>query len=47
MSEDEDSHPNAVEGCSREKKPLYNLNYEQNAIRVRNIPSCVLSSGIS
>ena len=28
-------------------KPLYDLNYEWNAVRVRNIPSCVLSSGIS
>ena len=28
-------------------KPLYGLSYEQNAVRVRNIPSCVLSSGIS
>ena len=28
-------------------KSLYGLNYERNAVRVRNIPSCVLSSGIS
>ena len=28
-------------------KPLYGQNYEQNAIRVRNIPSCVLFSGRS
>ena len=35
-------HPNAVR-----IKPLYGQNYEWNAIRVRNIPSCVLSSGIN
>ena len=27
--------------------PLYGSNYEQNEVRVRNIPSCVLSSCIS
>ena len=26
-------------------KPFYSQNYEQDAIKVRNIPSCVLSSG--
>ena len=26
-------------------KPFYGQNYEQDAIKVRNIPSCVLSSG--
>ena len=26
-------------------KPFYGQNYEQDAIEVRNIPSCVLSSG--
>ena len=25
-------------------KPFYGQNYEQDAIKVRNIPSCVLSS---
>ena len=27
--------------------PLYGLNYKQNKVRVRSIPSCVLTSGIS
>ena len=26
-------------------KPFYSQNYEQDAIKVRNIPSCVLISG--
>ena len=26
-------------------KPFYNSSYEQDAIKVRNIPSCVLYSG--
>ena len=26
-------------------KPFYDQNYEQDAIKVRNIPSCVLISG--
>ena len=26
-------------------KPFYGQNYEQDAIKVRNIPSCVLISG--
>ena len=26
---------------------LHGLNYEQNEVRVRNIPSCVLTLGIS
>ena len=46
MSGGRDSHPNAVNDVTR-TKPLYSLNYEQNTIRVRNIPSSVLSSGIS
>ena len=29
------------------RTPLYGLNYEQNEVRVRNIPSCVLTSGIT
>ena len=28
-------------------KSLYGLNYERNTVRIRNIPSCVLSSDIS
>ena len=46
MSRGEDSHPNAVKWMFTRTKPLYNLKYEQNAVRVRNILSCVLSSGI-
>ena len=27
--------------------PLYGLNYEHNEVRVRNNPSCVLTSGVT
>ena len=47
MSKGGGSHSNAVKKMFVRTKPLYDLNYEQNAIRVRNIPSYVLYSGIS
>ena len=46
MSGGRDSHPNTIKMSARTKL-LYDLNYEQNAVRVRNIPSCVPTSSIT
>ena len=40
-------HLNAVDRMFMKTTLLHGLNYEQNEVRVRNTPSCVLTSGIS
>ena len=41
------SHLYAVKRCLMKTTSLYGLNYEQNEVRIRNIHSCILTSGIS
>ena len=42
-----ESHLNAVKKMFMKTTPFYDLNYAQNELRVRDILSCVLSSGIT
>ena len=45
MSMGQGSHLNTAKRMFVRKKPFCGQNYEQDAIKVRNIPSCVLISG--